>query len=259
GGSGGTANAMDVNIGFSLGVAVGGSGGTGGNASQVTLTLDDTQVNTAGLVSGQLPAGWPNQAIDQTDSYGILAQSIGGGGGNGGSAAARSLALEAPIPDGTSFAISSSVAVGASGGTAGSGAEVDVTLSGNSAIQTAGQGSHGVLAQSIGGGGGNGGDSKAMSRTVTIEDTSIAVNLDVAVGGHGGASGNAGLVNLQLNDSAQITTYSDFSNALMGQSIGGGGGNAGVGSSGSGGRAQDKPDTVNGGVGGTGRAGGARG
>lgn len=259
GGSGGTANALDVNVGFSLGVAVGGSGGSGGHANQVSLTLDNTQVNTAGLVSGQAPAGWPNQAIDQTDSYGILAQSVGGGGGNGGSAAARSIALEAPIPDGTSFAIGTTVAVGASGGSGGNGAEVDVTLSGNSAVQTAGQGSHGMLAQSIGGGGGNGGDSKAMSRTVTIEDTSIAVNLDVGVGGYGGASGDAGLVNLQLNDSSQITTYSDYSNALMGQSIGGGGGNAGVGSSGAGGLAKDKSYTVNVGVGGKGSAGGAGG
>ncbi len=186
GGSGGAAQALDVNVGFSLGVAVGGSGGSGGSADKVILALDNTQITTAGLVFGQPPAGWPTQAVDQTDSYGLLAQSIGGGGGNGGSAAARSIALEAPLPDDTSFAIGTAMAIGASGGAGGNGQEVDVSLSGSSAIQTAGQGSHGILAQSIGGGGGNGGDSKAMSRTVTIEDTSVAVNVDVAVGGHGG-------------------------------------------------------------------------
>ncbi|WP_454694094.1 hypothetical protein [Achromobacter aegrifaciens] len=253
GGNGGAATATDLNLGLSLGVAVGGSGGAGGSASKVSVTLDNTQVSTAGLLQAPLT---PGQAVDQTDSYGILAQSIGGGGGNGGSVAARSIALPVPISEDVTFAMASSVAIGGSGGGGGSGDEVDVWLSGNSAIYTAGQGSHAVLAQSIGGGGGNGGDSKAMSRTVTIEDTSIAVNVDVAVGGFGGVSGDAGLVNLQLNDSARIATYSDYSNGLMGQAIGGGGGNGGVGSSGTGGIAKDKSYTVNVGVGGKGKAGG---
>ena len=256
GGSGGTAQSLDVNLGFSLGVTVGGSAGLGGSANKVSVTLDNTSVSTAGLTHGRPPAAPGSKAVDQTDSYGILAQSIGGGGGNGGSVASQSIALEAPIPDGTSFAIGTAVAVGASGGSGGDGSEVDVTLSGTSAVQTDGQGSHGVMAQSIGGGGGNGGDSKAMSRTVTIEDTAVAVNVDTAVGGQGGVTGDAALVNLQLHDTARITTYGDYSNALMGQSIGGGGGNAGIGSSGSGGIASGKSYTVNVGVGGKGGAGG---
>ncbi|WP_438858658.1 hypothetical protein [Achromobacter spanius] len=259
GGSGGTAQSAGLNLGFSLAVAVGGSGGLGGDGAKVAVTLADTQINTGGLVAGQAAPTTAGQAVAQTDSYGILAQSIGGGGGTGGSAVARSVALPVPLDEDTVFAIGSAVAVGASGGSGGDGKEVDVTLSGNSLVRTNGQGSHGVLAQSIGGGGGNGGDSKAMSRTFTIPDASIAVNVDVAVGGSGGVSGDAALVNLQLNDQAQIATYGDFSNALMGQAIGGGGGNAGVGSSGTGGLAKGKSYTVNVGVGGKGSAGGAGG
>lgn len=259
GGSGGTAQSAGLNVGFSLAVAVGGSGGDGGDGAKVAVTLTDTQINTAGLLPGQAPATPAGQAVAQTDSYGILAQSIGGGGGAGGSAVAQSVALPVPLDEDTVFAIGSAVAVGASGGGGGLGQEVDVTLSGNSLVRTNGQGSHGVLAQSIGGGGGNGGDSKAMSRTFTIPDASIAVNVDVAVGGSGGNGGDAALVNLQLNDQAQIATYGDLSNALMGQSIGGGGGNAGVGSSGTGGLAKGKSYTVNVGVGGKGHAGGVGG
>ncbi|MCD0502198.1 autotransporter outer membrane beta-barrel domain-containing protein, partial [Bordetella petrii] len=254
----GAAQTAGVNLGFSVGVAVGGSGGGGGDADHVSVTLDDTQINTAGLVPGQAPSNPSGSQVNQTDSYGILAQSIGGGGGTGGSAAARSVAL--PVGDGeTFFAIGSAVSVGASGGDGGSGKEVDVTLSGNSLVRTNGQGSHGVLAQSIGGGGGNGGDSKAMSRTFTVPDVSIAVNVDVSVGGSGGVTGDAGLVDLTLDDQAQIATHGDYSNALMGQSIGGGGGNGGIGSSGSGGLSKGSAYTVDVGVGAKGKAGGAGG
>ena len=258
GGSGGTATSMDVNLGFSLGVAVGGSGGGGGIGSKVSVTLADTQINTGGLVAGQLPPA-AGGVVTQTDSFGILAQSIGGGGGAGGSVASRGLALPIPVDEDMTLSISSNVAVGGTGGNGGDGGEVDTTLSGSSLVRTNGQGSHGVAGQSIGGGGGHGGDSKAMGRTLSLPGASLAVNVDVSVGGDGGASGNAALVNLQVLDQAQILTYGDFSNALMGQSVGGGGGNAGVGSSGSGGRANGNKITVGVGVGGRGQAGGAGG
>ncbi|WP_449288524.1 hypothetical protein [Mesopusillimonas faecipullorum] len=257
GGSGGDAHAYDANVGVSVGIALGGGGGVAGDGAKVTVGLTDTLLSTAGIDLNAPPA-WPlaTPFSQVTDSYGILAQSIGGGGGHGGSAVAGSLAAAAPTPDGPSFAISTSIAVGAAGGAGGAGGEVDVTLSGNSAIFTGGQGSHGVLTQSIAGGGGAAGDSKALSRTVALEDQSIAVNVEVAVGGNGGAAGNASTVNLTLNDAASVTTYSDYSNALMGQSIGGGGGNAGVGSTSSGGIAQGKTITVGVGVGGKGGDGG---
>ncbi len=255
GGNGGAAMATDLNLGLSLGVGVGGSGGAGGNGSKVSVTLDNTRVGTGGQIPA--PSNPPaSQVVNQADSYGVLAQSIGGGGGNGGSVVSRTIALPVPISEDATFAMASSVTVGGHGGDGGDGDEVDLWLSGNSVVATAGQGSHAVLAQSVGGGGGNGGDSNAMSRTVTIEDTSIAVNVDVAVGGFGGTSGDAGLVNLQLADTTQITTVGDYSNGLMGQAIGGGGGNGGVGSSGTGGIAKDKSYTVNVGVGGKGKAGG---
>lgn len=260
GGSGGDAHAFDANVGVSVGIALGGSGGVAGNGDTVTVGLDNTLISTAGIDVSAPPA-WPlTTPFSQiTDSYGILAQSIGGGGGHGGSAVAGSLAVEAPGPDGTSFAIASSIALGAKGGAGGTGGAVDVTLSGNSAVFTGGQGSHGVLAQSIAGGGGAGGDSKAMSRTVALEDESISANIDVAVGGNGAGAGNASTVSLTLNDTSSVTTYSDYSNALVGQSIGGGGGNAGVGSSSSGGISQGKSITANVGVGGKGGSGGSGG
>ena len=74
---------------------------------------------------------------------GILAQSIGGGGGNVGHDSVSS----------TSSSTNVAFTLGRSGGTGGNGDNVTVSASGN--IDTHGDRSHGVLAQSIGNGGGN--------------------------------------------------------------------------------------------------------
>ncbi len=66
GGDGGFSVAGDVGKNASLGLSFGGNGGTGGNASSVTLT-------NLGII-----------ATHGDNSHGIVAQSVGGGGGNGG-------------------------------------------------------------------------------------------------------------------------------------------------------------------------------
>ncbi len=260
GGNGGAAHGFDMNVGVSLAVAVGGTGGAGGNGSEVSIDLDNVTISTAGVGASGVNASVNGQSVAGSDSYGILAQSIGGGGGNGGSSAASTVPIGVTIPEtDISFSVSSSTSVGGSGGVAGNGGEVDIQLNDNTAIYTGGQGSHGVLAQSIGGGGGNGGASKAMSTDIATSSESITANVDVGVGGSGQAGGTGGAINLTLGSAATITTYDDLSNGLMGQSIGGGGGNAGVGSSKSGGLSQGMDFKVDVGVGGKDGAGGSGG
>jgi hypothetical protein len=60
------------------------------------------------------------------------------------------------------------------------------------------------------------------------------------VGGSGGAAGNAG--NVTLNNSGKVTTYANESPALLGSSIGGGGGDAGYVLAGTG--VLDEPDQI---------------
>ncbi len=249
GGNGGVAHTLVANVGANLGVAVGGSGGSGGKGNKVDVELDDVTFSTAGVGSNGSNGAANGASVSRSDSYGVVAQSIGGGGGNGGSSAAKSLVISAPDPD-ASFAISANVSVGGSGGKGGDGGEIDVNLIDATAIYTGGQGSHGVVAQSIGGGGGNGGASNAMSTDVSIPGQSVSVNVDVAVGGVGGSGGIGGVVNVGMGSAASITTFDDTSNGVLAQSIGGGGGNAGAGSSSSGGIAQGKTYKVSVGVGG---------
>lgn len=243
GGNGGAAHVLDVSAIFGTAVAIGGSGEGGGAGGTVDITLANSTITTASDVSN---------TSSISDSYGVLAQSIGGGGGNGGSAHATNITVsggpEAP------FAISTSLAIGGAGGGGGAGGSVIVGLTDDVTLSTGGVGSHGVLAQSIGGGGGAGGASHAMSTTVSDPDASLAVRVHVSLGGQGGAGGHGGTLKMTLGDGSSITTADDFSNAMMGQSIGGGGGNAGVGAGKNGGVGKAIGATIN--VGGTGGNGG---
>ena len=220
------------NSGKSIGVAsLGGKGGSGGDAGEVTVS-SSSQVkmigqNSSAIVAQSLGGGGGNGGSstglvslgaqggsggdgDQVsvtnsgelstkgdDSYGILAQSIGGGGGNAG----RTIGL---------------AAIGGDGKGAGKGSKVIVNNKKGGDIYTQGQEAHGILAQSIGGGGGNGG---------------LAAGT-VAIGGKGGTGNDADQV-IVIND-ANIETgsskdrSSNGSNAILVQSIGGGGGNGGM-------------------------------
>jgi len=119
------------------------------------------------------------------DSHGMLAQSIGGGGGLGASAGGF-------------------VAVGGAGGAGGSGGEVRLINSGS--ITLAGARSIGMLGQSVGGGGGSAAGSAGI----------------IAIGGGGQSGGDAGDVGLR--NTGAIDTQGIYGHAMLGQSIGGGGG-----------------------------------
>ncbi|MEP9375284.1 autotransporter outer membrane beta-barrel domain-containing protein [Aquabacter sp. CN5-332] len=247
GGNAGGAYAQSIGVGISIGVAVGGSGGTAGAGGDVTVNTSNFQVRTGQSPSLTVPQSTPTNVLP-TDAYGIVAQSIGGGGGNGGTASAQAVAIALHIPA-TTKEVAGSVAssVGGAGGSAGDGGAVTLTLGGGTVVETAGQGSHAVIAQSVGGGGGNGGDSSAMAATVAYgragtlgqnPDTDKSVqtwtgDIAVSVGGQTGGSGNGGTVAVTLGDTAaaSILTVGDYSNGILVQSIGGGGGNGGTGSS----------------------------
>ncbi len=239
GGNGGAAYALDVSLQVSAAVAVGGRGGAGGNGGEVNITL-----NGGTIATGQFtPPATPTNLLP-VDAFGIVAQSIGMGGGNGGSATAGAITIGLPVPpDGANVTATTSIALGGAGGGGGNGGNVTVLLDPGTNVITQGQGSHGILAQSIGGGGGNGGDSSASSATVNYslaaaksKTSTFGIQVDVAMGGSGGVASDGGEVQLSIGDGsgttvpASIVTYGDFSNGLLAQSIGGGGGNAGVGS-----------------------------
>src|SRR5262249_60064566 len=121
----------------SVNVTVGGSGAEGGDAKHVTVT-NRAAISTMG-----------------DDAMGIQAQSLGGGGGNGGFAVTGSFAG----PGSKSLAAT----VGGQGGGGGNGGRVDILAGGSALVETQGERSIGVQAQSVGGGGGNGGVSGAGS------------------------------------------------------------------------------------------------
>ncbi len=179
-------------------------------------------------------------------AYGIEAQSIGGGGGNGGGAISVAVGLKAGSPGNT---VNASVAVGGNGGSGNTGGDVTVDQTGG--ITTSGAGSHGIIAQSIGGGGGVGGRANSLAFALAAQCTlpvpiggcgtppgaGTNVNINVAVGGVGGTGNDAGTVNVH-NHSA-ISTIGDSSVGILAQSIGGGGGEAGNGAVGLGGGLTD--------------------
>jgi hypothetical protein len=248
--------AESVGAGAGSGSSSGGiyaEGGNGGGESDGAMVT----VNNSGTI-----------ITENSDSFGILAQSIGGGGGDGGGAGGwftvggrggsgggsdivsvfdsgtvqtsgdRSSAIFAQSigggggngGDAVSVASTISVAVGGDGGLGGNGDEVYVIAQGSD-IDTIGDGAHGIHAQSIGGGGGNGG----MAVSGTLPGNS-PINVSVTLGGNGGGGGDAGeLVSVQTTSGTTIDTTGAGSYGIIAQSIGGGGGNGGTALSGSGG------------------------
>ncbi len=198
GGNGGMAvtGALPGDAGLQVSIALGGDGGGGGDAGSTVdvSTAQTTSINTTG-----------------SNSYGIIAQSIGGGGGNGGSAFAGAGGI----------GISLSLGIGGKGGVAGDGKDVIVNNGGT--ITTSGDASIGIAAQSIGGGGGNGG----FAGTFAAGPTSASVG----IGGSGAAGGAAGQVD--VNNFGAILTGGDNAIGIFAQSVGGGGGNGGSALSGS--------------------------
>lgn len=168
-------------------LALGGDGGAGGHGGAITIQNDSIL-----LTSGR-------------SSSGIMAQSIGGGGGTGGAAD------------------DALVAVGGSGSSGGNGGTVNIQNI--NSIHTQGIGSRGIYAQSIGGSGGNGGD--ALQSKVAIGGGALASITGVSAQAQGGNGGEVTINNLAKLSDYIILTESDLSDALMAQSIGGGGGTGG--------------------------------
>ncbi|MCJ2059727.1 hypothetical protein MKL09_24740 [Methylobacterium sp. J-048] len=113
---------------LTLTTTVGGGSGTGNRGGLVAVT-NQGMITTGG-----------------SDASGVEAQSIGGGGGNGGGTSGSAVGK-----------LAMSLTLGGKGGIGGSGSDVTVTNTAAGVITTSGDGSHGIIAQSIGGGGGTGG------------------------------------------------------------------------------------------------------
>jgi hypothetical protein len=201
GGGGVGGDAWTGGIGYlpmSVSVAVGGSGGAG-NASE---TVD---VSSSGIIS-----------TNSINSYGILAQSIGGGGGNAGTVINCVLPIRQVTPD--SGATIAAVQVGGVGGDGAISREVTVTNTG--AIETNITGSIGILAQSIGGGGGN----ASSIYSGTLVKTSATSVFSFAIGATGGTGGVGSDVLVQNLSGSSIDTNGDSSHGIYAMSLGGGGG-----------------------------------
>ena len=165
--------------------SIGGGGGNGGFSLASPLTMNDNAVGTpTGGMAGNGGAastvsvaseGFVDTAGNQL--AGIMAQSLGGGGGNGG------FAIGASLSYGGSASLN---AVGGNGGLGNSAGAVTVSTQATAAsphgmtVMTGGDGSPGILAQSVGGGGGNGGFSIGASASAGSDAANNAV------GGNGG-------------------------------------------------------------------------
>jgi hypothetical protein len=152
---------------------------------------------------------------DGDNASAILAESIGGGGGNGGGALGIGL--------GVSLAIGGGAEDGGNGGAVNVTSQPDANPGAND-ISTSGDYSNGIEARSIGGGGGTGGYATSLTAGVPIEGVSIGIS--VAIGGSGGAGGNADIV--KIDNTSTIATQGSHSHGIFAESTGGGGGSGGA-------------------------------
>ncbi len=180
-----------------LSVSIGGFGGAGGDADRVDVANEGAIVTRG------------------NDSCGIQAQSLGGGGGDGGFSFAGSF--------GGAEAKNLSVGIGGFGGLGGDGKEIHVTNRG--AIDTSGEDSHGIFAQSVGGGGGDGGSRLSLGLGFGGSRDTWNINSTVTIGGSGGSGDVGGAV--WVSNTADIITRNSDSHGIFAQSIGGGGGSGG--------------------------------
>lgn len=163
-------------------LTLGGTGGASGKGGAVTV-IHGGPITTSGNAA-----------------FGIFAQSIGGGGGTSNAAGS---------PGGVKYAAS----YGGKGGSAGNGGAIKIHLGNNAAIQTSGDHSTAVFAQSIGGGGGYGGASVLQGWTIPV------------LGGAGGSSGDGGYIEIRSTEgNTTIKTTGAKAHGVFAQSLGGGGG-----------------------------------
>ncbi|MCX7108607.1 MAG: autotransporter outer membrane beta-barrel domain-containing protein [Proteobacteria bacterium] len=181
--------------------ALGATGGGGGNGGAANLTQTGTVKTTGG------------------QSLALSATSIGGGGGSAGqryvNISSGSKAMDFNVGGGSTGAGGNGGAVTVSanlGLTAGT----DATGNPTNTLTTTGALSDAVFAQSIGGGGGG----ISGLHLQTLGSGTFAAKL--GLGGTGGTGGNGGAVT--VNTGGAITTQGGSSNAVVAQSVGGGGG-----------------------------------
>jgi len=250
-----------------LAQSIGGGGGNGGMANSRVVTIaPPAGDNPTGTAAVSISHGGAGQGAGNggtvslanggsisaaaAQSSGMGAQSIGGGGGNGGGVLAP---VKTPAIGDSSFNLQFNLRHGAQGGAGGEGGRVTAGNNAGATLTTAGVGSTGILAQSIGGGGGNGGivqahdaDSfndilgspellpglldKAISwleKGPQLEFRKVVdLSASVTTGGSGGAGGEGGTVSVRNEGS--IASHADHAPGILVQSIGGGGGNAGA-------------------------------
>lgn len=180
--------------------ASGGQGGDGAEAAGWFVVGGNGGGGGNGGAGRVTNTGSISTTRDQSGA--VVMQSAGGGGGVGGDADSTGLIV--------------SMAVGGRGGVAGDGGELSLTSSGR--ISTQGAGSTGVMLQSIGGGGGHGGSAKAAS-------VGVLAGVALSTGGDGGAGGAGGHVDIELDPGSSVATAGAVSSAVVGRSVGGGGGN----------------------------------
>ncbi len=200
--------------------SVGGGGGNGGLAVQVTGgAFGAVSVAVGGTGGGGGVGGAANLNGNATvttvgeDADGVVVQSVGGGGGSGGGAISVGVA-------GGPGAGSVAVGVGGSGGDGGIGGTVTTNAGGN--IVTTGDLSEGFIAQSVGGGGGKGG---WVVNASVAGSAALSVGVGVGVGGTGGDGGQGGTVDATY--AGDVSTSGLNADAWTAQSVGGGGGQGG--------------------------------
>ena len=192
---------------------IGGKGGATNNIGGAVAITNNGLITTSG-----------------NESEGIVAESIGGGGGRGGFVVGGKLTVS-----NSKDATNSLAALGGVGGVGNDGGSVcvvggysnpqtgcvartDVSAA-RSQIVTSGNGSDGVVAQSVGGGGGKGGFSITGNLSLSTKTQASTV------GGAGGAGGNGAASSVWY--AGDILTSGRNAPAILAQSIGGGGGKGG--------------------------------
>ncbi|MFN4287160.1 MAG: hypothetical protein ACK4E3_01525 [Brevundimonas sp.] len=202
--------------------SIGGGGGNGGftvsasGANQNAFAFGVGGAGNVGGISGIVDViNTGHLYTEGLRASALVAQSIGGGGGNGGFALSGTLSVRGGSLSGT---------LGGFGGQGGSAGSVGVDHA--ASILTKGDGAHGIMAQSVGGGGGSGGFAGSVSTNFDGQGT-----VGLTVGGFGDTGGDGGIVNVIVRatdgqDDA-ILTEGHGANAIMAQSIGGGGGDGG--------------------------------
>ncbi|WP_108659963.1 autotransporter outer membrane beta-barrel domain-containing protein [Acuticoccus kandeliae] len=156
-------------------------------------------------------------------AHGIVAQSVGGSGGIGFAYASDSVDVALAMQVGSTGPLfgagnGGAVDVQLAGGDASTIVTGSVSVSDDGVTTRTGYAAFGVLAQSIGGGGGLG---------MENNDGGTAAGSTLSIGG----SGKGGGGNVTYQGDGSITTHGDVAHAVVLQSVGGGGGIAGQGSS----------------------------